>query len=471
MTIELNKYQKTLIALFVILALSVLTFINIKGILLNCFHATDFGIYQQAIYEIASTFDPNPYLTVRNIKIFNDHFDPIIYLAVPFVWLTNYSPVTLILFELLWFFGVFFYVYKKSETSAQWLLYSLFIILSKGVMTGFGFPIHPTTWSMLPAFILGVKIIEDDEKWIIFLALSLLLFKEAFAFGIIGLSGYYLLRKRLKLFFILFFPALLNVVFVYFLRPVFMGEISSYAGMVLGGGIPAIANKLLSVDYKAFFKVFYPFFIPLFIIFRQKIKHRDWFSRELGVLFYIIPLFLIHWLTNSIHFQYGLLMVSPLLALVLFSSESSLWIKNKKILSFSLFLFFLSSMGTHTKNFKSAFASKNKSCTFSKDRISAINQVNEILKDETGPIMATGGAIPSLMRPGMKVYQARLFREKLESYDWMLIEKPGTGNHYPFVKEQIIEAVNKCANENKIVDNKWFLLLKKPSRDCFLTLR
>jgi hypothetical protein len=75
------------------------------------------------------------------------------------------------------------------------------------------------------------------------------------------------------------------------------------------------------------------------------------------------------------------------------------------------------------------------------------------------------------MRPGMKVYQARLFREKLEAYDWMLIEKPGTGNHYPFVKEQIVEAVKKCANENKIVDDKWFLLLKKPSRDCFLTLR
>lgn len=291
MTVDLNKYQKSIIAFFVIFALSILTFINIKGIWLNCFHATDFGIYQQAIYEIASTFDPNPYLTVRNIKIFNDHFDPIIYLAVPFVRLTNYSPISLILFELFWLLGVFIYVYKKSETTSQWVLFSLLIILSKGVMTGFGFPIHPTTWSMLPAFVLAVKILEDDERWILFLSLSLMLFKEAFAFGIVGLAGYYLISKRLRMFFLLFLPALSNIVFVYFLRPYLMGDISSYAGMVLGGGVVAIFKKLLDVDYKAFFKVFYPFFIPLFLIFRQKLKHKDWLSRELGILFYITPLF------------------------------------------------------------------------------------------------------------------------------------------------------------------------------------
>lgn len=160
-------------------------------------------------------------------------------------------------------------------------------------------------------------------------------------------------------------------------------------------------------------------------------------------------------------------MVSPLLGLVLFSPESFLWLRNKKILAFTLVLFLLSSMGTHTKNFKNAFFSKSESCKLSEDRVSSIKKVNEILKDEKGPIMATGGAIPSLMRPGMRVYQARLFRERLEAYDWMLIEKPGTGNHYPISVEHIKTTLKKCVNEDVFVDNKWFFLVKNPSKSCF----
>ena len=81
MQIEKKTFYKVkyLLPVICILFSGLIIFVNIKGILLNCFHATDFGIYQQAIYDIAYNLDPNPFVSVRNIKIFNDHFDPIIF--------------------------------------------------------------------------------------------------------------------------------------------------------------------------------------------------------------------------------------------------------------------------------------------------------------------------------------------------------------------------------------------------------
>ena len=65
----------------------------------NCQNVIDFGIYQQAIYDIWTKFELNPYISVRHIKIFNDHFDPIVYLAAVFVGIVGQNPVSVILFE------------------------------------------------------------------------------------------------------------------------------------------------------------------------------------------------------------------------------------------------------------------------------------------------------------------------------------------------------------------------------------
>jgi len=444
--------------------------VNSKGILLNCFHVMDFGIYQQAIYEIVGSFDLNPYLTVRDIKIFNDHVDPVLFLAAPFVWVSNFHPVSLIIFEFLWFLLLFGYVWKKDE-NGYWPYFFLLIIFSKGMLTGIGYPIHPTTWSLLPAFALGRSIIRDERKTIVLLSLFLIFFKESFAFAVFGLSGYYLLKKEFKMFGTLMLISISSMIFTFKLRPLLLGPVYPHANTVLSGFPWSLINKLISVDVKAFLKVFYPFFIPLFFIIQNKIRRKEWLPRELGVLFYIFPLFLIQWLADKIHFQYALLIVSPLLALIFYSTEREAWLSNRKVRIATLLFFVASSMGTHTKNVRAAFDPKNKSCSFAESRVESIKEVNKFFADKKGPIMSTGGAIPRFLKPGMKVYQAGLFRQKLDSYNYMLIEKPGTGNHYPYTNEQISRAIKICQNEEKIIDDEWFLLIKNPSEKCFKTIQ
>ena len=111
--INSTKSRSTILVVFAVLLL-VLLASNIVGIIFNCIHATDFSIYQQGIYQIAKNLDLNPYVTNRGLHIFSDHFDPIIFLAAPWVKVFNYHPISLVLFE----FGIFllflFLLFRES---------------------------------------------------------------------------------------------------------------------------------------------------------------------------------------------------------------------------------------------------------------------------------------------------------------------------------------------------------------------
>jgi hypothetical protein len=72
----------------------------------NCHHATDFSIYQEAIYKIAAFGDFNPFLYVRNVNIFNDHFDPIILRFLVTMQKTYYFLNICGLFHYLFLFGL-----------------------------------------------------------------------------------------------------------------------------------------------------------------------------------------------------------------------------------------------------------------------------------------------------------------------------------------------------------------------------
>lgn len=469
MPISHSKNPKKIILFVLFLVwLAVILYSNFKGIIYNCFHATDFSIYQQAIYEIADGAGLNPYLTIRNIKIFNDHFDPVLLFAVPFVWLTNYSPLSLILFEFLWFFAIFIFIYKKIEEREKLLPLLIIPLFTKGFLSGLEFPIHPSTWAMFPSILLGWFIIKENKKGIILTSLTLLFFKESFAFGVIGLSFYYFLTKEWKTGITLFGIAVLNIIFVFKLRPLLMGEVYSYSGWVLRDLPFGIFTKL---DYKAFFKVFYPFFIPIFLIFKSLFKNRKWVTPELAILFYTAPLFMILVLTNKIHFQYGAQIVGPLLALIFFSAQRRYWVENKKTFIFTVLLFIASGIGSHTKVFKNVFVSKNKQCIQSPAKISSTKEVKNIVLKTKGNILSTGGVAPNLLEPGMKLHQAGMYSKFQDNFSLLVLEKPGTGNHYPYSKEIIQKTIETCSLDDIIFNDEWFLVIQNPGVSCLEPLK
>ena len=145
----------------------------------------DLGIYSQALARLARD-PPNPWLSGRQLHLFNDHFDPILFLVAPFARVFPAVQVGLFvealcallaLLPLAWLAGE-----GKLTLRALWLLGGV-LALHPGVTQAMGFPFHPTAWAMAPmAWLIAALALE---RWgIAFLALLLLFScKEEFPFA------------------------------------------------------------------------------------------------------------------------------------------------------------------------------------------------------------------------------------------------------------------------------------------------
>lgn len=430
---------------------------NIRGILNNCFHATDFGIYQQAIYEIANFTSLNPYLTVRNINIFNDHFDPVIFFAVPFVWIFNYHPLSLIFFEYLVFI-LFLYLFLKlnpyKENNHTILL---MLLTTKAFLTGLNYPIHPSTWSIIPIFLMGYYYSKNSHRGFILSAFALCFFREVFPLALIFMSLGFFKQKKFRYFIGIFFPACFLAFMIYFFRPMFMGPVVGYGGMVIKQLFNHPIETILNINFIPIFKVSYPFIIPFYFIIKKEKK--ELFTNPLFLLW--LPLIGLHILTNKVHSQYGAFLYAPLWTILIFSPNFKYFIENKTAVILTIILFIASSLGTYTKNFKLAYLGQSKKCNLSKEKTKAMNklnsQINTINEEQT--ILATGGIIPLILKPKMKIFQAGLFSKRLAFYDYLLLEKNGSGDTFPFSSLDINKTINECKYD--IIENNNFYFLAK----------
>jgi hypothetical protein len=432
---------------------------NIRGILYNCFHATDFGIYQQAIYELAQMKSLNPYLSVRNIQIFNDHFDPVIFFAIPFVWIFDYHPASLIIFEY-GIFVLFLLIVLKLNQYKGFAIEILFMLLTtKAFLTGLLYPIHPSTWSIIPIFLMGYYYSKNHDRGFILSAFALCFFREVFPLALIFMSFILYTQKKYKLFIGIFFPSVFMAFMIYLFRPMFMGPTVSYGGLILKQLFHQPLATLLQIDLLPFLKISYPFFIPLYFI--LKTDKKSFLTHPL--FFFWLPLIGLHLLTNKVHSQYGPFLMIPIWSLILFHPSLKSFFQNKKALYFTMALFLASSLGNYTKSFKLAYLGKSKKCIISDDKTEKTRELKSALKviSPEKSILATGGIIPTVLKPNMNILQAGLFSKRLSKYDYLLLEKNGSGDTFPYNKTDIEKTINKC-EYNIILNNNYYFLAKGP---------
>lgn len=211
----------------------------------------DLGIYSQALARLGVD-PPNPWLSGRQLHVFNDHFDPVLFLFAPF---TRVFPAVqvglfveatcalLALLPLAWLARE-----QKLSLRALWMLGGV-LTLHPGVTQALGFPFHPTVWAMAPmAWLLAALVLE---RWgIALLALVLLLAcKEEFPFVGLALSPLLFMRapRRAAWAFVSISAAWGLVSLV--LRPHFLGEVMPYASMPFRGledGVGAFLSARLS---------------------------------------------------------------------------------------------------------------------------------------------------------------------------------------------------------------------------------
>jgi hypothetical protein len=462
----LKKYRfQTAAAILFLFPILTLLY-NFKSIKYNCLNVFDFGIYQQAIYEIASGHGLNPYASLRNLKILNDHFDPIIILAAPWVKLFNFEAYSLILWE--WFFYISFpllafFLFKKHERR-ETLLLLFMIFFSKGLLNGTIYPIHASFWSIPFWFLLSLFIHKNNYWGVTFCSVALFCFKELYTLAIFSLSFYYLFTKDYKKFISLSSLSSLAIAFAFFIRPRLFGEIYSYSGNLtapmLAHPIIFFYQKLTTFDFLGNLKVFLPFLLLLgWAIKKYKFNLK---SPLMPFVFLLAPLFTIQFIFSSLLFQYAFPLVVCFLTLSFTCGFINQCWQNKYLLWSILFLFLLNGSPAYTKILKFIIAGQGANCVPSDQRYKQTEKLKlnsmVILSRET--VATSGGAIIGILRPGMLAYHLGGHFKKIKKYDYLLLDMNGNGDTYPLNSQETNLIQKRCqeyASEIIQDDNSYFL--------------
>jgi hypothetical protein len=416
----------------------------------NCVGATDFSIYQQAIYDMAANLDLNPFITIRNVKIFNDHFDPVIILLAPILRIANYSPSALIFFEWMMFYFLLFYiVFREQNISLNHRYLLAFILLfEKGVLTALNYPIHPTTWSIVPIYFCIRSLVLDQTRPLIIWSFCLLFFKESFCFSIIGIGVAKCILKRWRVGVPLLLMGFASALFNFHFRKVFFGDLVSYGSNLLGGyvsnPIDSIKKLILGLNYKEMIKLFIASITLLLssIYLEKKRGNERLLSVFIGVMSFFLPLFGIQFLANKFYFHYCAQLILPLVVFSIFILKE---VDKRHVLIALIFL--VTGMGRYTKNVRSIVKEQKEECLLTKENRDEISKVNKMVleKIKSGKtLFVTAGIPPLLLKPNLKVYQSGYYSEKLKHHDYMLIQMNRHGNTSPYSPEKINKFVSNC---------------------------
>ena len=165
----------------------------------------DFGIFDQAIWRVSQLQPPIiDHLAVGGKWIFADHFNPSIFLLVPFYWIVQRSEMLLVAQAIIvGLSGIILYKIGKEVIGSRFLSFSilvcyfLFIGLQNAIISDF----HEITISTLTLMLLFWAIITKKMKWYFVFLLLTLGFKESiFIAGVgIGLLIIFIRREWYKI--------------------------------------------------------------------------------------------------------------------------------------------------------------------------------------------------------------------------------------------------------------------------------
>ncbi len=435
----------------------------------------DFSIYQQAIYEISELKSFNPYLTIRNLHIFNDHFDPIIYLASAWIKLTSPNIFSLLIFEWFWFLALLVIVYKtkkyQSVLDSEFLLVSSLIIFSRSLLQGFEFPIHPTTWSIVPLYLLFYFLLKKQTWGIVLCALALCLFRESYPFMLLPLSLYFFWQKNIRAGLGLFLLGFCGAYFLFILRPLLLGPTVDYGDSALKDFFSSYTLSFWPalMSFKWPIKEFLPLLLPVILIIKWECSSwKKILSHPLiAALLFTSPLILIHILKNYMKHHHSIPIVMSFMSVIILSSFPEKVLKDKKLLFLVIVLFVGTSSGRYTRMVKE-FTLYQKVSQEKHQFMELVLKEVESLPIESS-ILASGGIIPHIIKPGRQIYQIDMNTEPIEFFEYIIFERQEPGDLNPVSPEILHKIAEKCKpySEKILWDNPFYIMMKgRFTEDC-----
>ena len=444
-----GKTSKANFALFFFLALGGgLLLVNLTKNFYGCFNGYDLGIYGQAILKLSTFEDLNPFVSIRGIEIFKDHFDPVIFIPAILESLFRGGVNLLIIFEWLMFLSFLPILLNITERSNQyWFLGGLYF-LSVGVVGALLYPIHASYWSIPVWALLAKSVIKDKLRSVILLAIFLCFFKESYPFAILGLSIGYGLLGRYKHCLFSGLVALSFLIFIFVLRPVIFGPVFGHGEELvrnlLNDHVYFIYSLILELNYKQFAQNWLPSALIGILGLVNSSTRRNAFLLFLLML----PILGIQFLANKFAHQYSFMWSVVWITFFALSYDQLKVGKKWKVLI--LLSFLLGSFKYYEFGLKFLAFKKSKKCSVSQARITDIEEAIKITKNFQGRVLATGGMSVALLNKEIKLYHFCSHGDIEPEYEMLVLEKNGFGEIYPMENKTLEDLITKCKNFGKI---------------------
>lgn len=422
---------------------------NIKRAQNNCFNGYDLGIYHQSLVEIGHSGNLNPYVTIRGIKIFNDHFDPIQILGAQLVRLGGYHLEASLIIE--WFFwlsalGLLLWL-RKPKTLSELFLLGIVFLGAKGILNALNYPIHASFWSLPLWVLIGYGIVYDKAKIIGMSCLGLCFFKEHLPVAILWFSFFFLFGKNKSLGVWLFLLGLSFSLFAFVARPILFGEIHGHGEHLvkplLVEPVSFLWSKIIGFNYVQLIGIFAPLIaLGGLSYYFLKSHKRQWACAG----FFLLPLFGLHFLANSFGYQYSFQFSALIIAVAYFQGGLQAISKVPWATALLVLLAVFTSGRIYGEMFDVVALNKNHKCVISPEKTVATKLLKEKMKKVNldQKVAATGGVVSILIRPGLKIYHIDSHSEKQPLYNYLLLEKNNTGDTYPINKETIEAIELRC---------------------------
>ena len=450
--------------------MSLLLCSNLKQARWSCFNNYDLGIYHQSLIEIAAGKSWNPYLTVRGLPAFNDHFNPASIIGAAFLKLTSLSVEFTIFWEWLTFLlGLLvFWIRRGGSKKDETVLAFFFLSFSGGILNALQFPVHIDFWSV-PIWALAVSAwLEKRDLEMLAWFSCLGFFKESFPFCFLTFGVYLLFLDRKPKVASATFALGLALLALGFTRPLWLGPVHPYGPVllrpILENPVAGIQQALTRFEYKEFFHLFLP--LGLLIAWhlsnlrRHSVEKKQW----LGIAFLLLPLFAIQVLfaTFSKHYSFPFFICS--LFLIFHQGGFRRILERPQVLTFFIIAFCLSGFHHYRKSFEVVVLDKCDKCILSSEKRQSqqdlVRLFTDLVKDEK--VASTGGILVPLLRPGLQIFHIHSHSEPQSIYTYLLLERNGSGDSYPLSAEQVETVLAACRPfaEQVLQENRFFFFAR-----------
>jgi hypothetical protein len=421
---------------------------------LYCFHTYDLGIYSQAL-ALWSPTNPNPWISVRQLHIFNDHVDPILILATPWTLVMPAWQAALLAETLLVGASVVpvWWLWRRGRLGAgAALVISAMLLLGPATLSALRFPVHPTTWAIFPITLLVAGLLEQRTALMV-VALNLLFAcKEEFPFAGLVLGAALLCRRddrRRAIWVLVSSAAWIALDFV--IRPVLLGPTEAY-GQSLYAGLGHdpwgyLVARLTAKGAASRIGSILVMLAPLGVLAWKTRRRPEWTVASL-----LIPMLAIRFLGMSWRFHYG----APVAAVAIMAFVPVLGTARLPRWLIGATIVLLVTTNVHNLRFAGKMwglpiDTPPRHCTAEPARVAALDEaVRQLEGAPPGPALVEGNLVPQLVsRPGLSTLGG-LQPESTAPYRYVLVERPPHGGPYPLTQERLEELIRAWRRQAEI---------------------